>query len=160
MKRYRKISSTEELRRYTDRVFVRAQKGTWINFFIGHSVPITELASCDVEYKFHNNQMQLLVKNVQSTDAITVAWLVGMCDKTTDCKELTAILRQSEYFQKLPVFVKVQPLKLRKTDPDAQWGTSEYTRVVTIQGSKRLHKVTLAALKKIFNSDKPKHVQN
>ena len=89
-----------------------------------------------------------------------MAWLVGMCDKTTDCEELTAILRQSKYFQKIPVFVKVQPLKLRKNDPDTQWGSSEYTRVVTIQGVKRLHKVTLVALKKIFNCDKPKHVQN
>ena len=86
------------MRRYTDKVFVQAQKCTWINLFIGHSVPIAELANCDVEYKFTNDQMLLLVKEVQSTDATTVAWLMGMCDKTTNCEELTAILRQSEYF--------------------------------------------------------------
>ena len=69
-------------------------------------------------------------------------------------------MRQSEYFQKIPVFVKVQPLKLKKTDKDAQWGTPEYTRVVAIQGAKHLRKLTLAALTKTFNGEKPKNVEN
>ena len=49
---------------------------------------------------------------------------------------------------------------MRKSDKDTQWGTLEYTRVVTIQGAKHLRKLTLAALTKTFNSDKPKHVEN
>ena len=101
-----------------------------------------------MEYKFTNDQMLLLVKEVQSTDATTVAWLLGMCDKTTNCEELTAILRQSKYFQKIPVFVKVQPLKMSKGDPDIPWGSREHIKVVTIQGDKRLRTVTLAALTK------------
>ena len=106
LRKYRKIVSTAELRRYTDKVFVRSQKSAWINFFIGHSVPITDLNSCNVTYKFEHDQMQLIVKDVQSPEAITVAWLVGMDTKTTDCQELTEILRNSDYYKKLPVFVK------------------------------------------------------
>ena len=71
LKKCRKMVSTAELRRYTDRVFVRGQKSSWINFFIGHSAPITELASCDVKYRFEIDQMQLIVKDVQSPEAIT-----------------------------------------------------------------------------------------
>ena len=76
-------------------------------FFIGHSALITDLVSCDVTYRFDNNQMQLIVKDVQSPEAITVAWLVGMDTKTTDCQELTNILRQSDYYKKLSIYFKV-----------------------------------------------------
>ena len=132
LRRYRKISSTAELRRYTDQVFVRAQKSSWINFFIGHSASITKLASCDVKYKFENDQMQLIVKDVQSQEPITAIWLVGMDPKTTDCQKLNNILRKSDYYKKFPIYVKVQTLKMKKTDTAAKYDTPDFIRVVTI----------------------------
>ena len=104
--------------------------------------------------------MQLIFKDVQSPEAITVAWIVGMDEKTTDCKELTDILRQSDYYQKLLVCVKVQTLKMRKTDKEAQYGTPDFIRVVTIKCATNLRKITLTALTKTFNSEKPKDVVN
>ena len=104
--------------------------------------------------------MQLIVKNVQSPEAITVAWLVGMDTKTTDCQELTEFLCNSDYYKKLPVFVKVQTLKMRKNDKEAKWGTPDFMKVVTVQCAKHLRKITLTALIKTFNSEKPKDVEN
>ena len=128
--------------------------------FIGHSAPITDLASCDVTYRFDNDQMQLIVKNVQSPEAITAIWLVGMDSKITDCQELTDTLRQNNYYKKLPVHVKVQTLKIRKTDTPAKYGTQDFIRVVTVQYAKHLRKIIVTALRKIFNSEKPKDVKN
>ena len=159
-RKYRKIASTAELRRYTDRVIMRGQKSSWINFFIGHSAPITDLTSSDVTYRFDNDQMQLIVKDIQSPEAINAIWLVGMDPMTTDCQELTDTLRQNDYYKKLPIHVKVQTLKIRKTDTPAKYGTPDFIRVVTVQCAKHLRKITVTALRKTFNSEKPKHVEN
>ena len=160
LRKYRKMASTAELRRYTDRVFVRGQKSSWFNFFIGYSVLITDLASCDVTYRFDNDQMQLIVKDVQSPEAITAIWIVGIDPKTTDFQELTDTLRQSDYYKRLPIHVKVQTLKIRKTDKEAKYGTPDFIKVVTVQCAKHLHKITVTALRKTFNSEKSKDVEN
>ena len=117
------MASTAELIRYTDRIIVCSQMSSYINFFIGHSIPITDLGSCDVKCKFENDQMQLTVKDVQSPEAITAIWLVGMDPMTTDCQKLTNTLRQNDYYKKLPIHVKVQTLEVRKTDTPAKYGT-------------------------------------
>ena len=57
LRKYRKMTSTVELKRYTDQVIVLGQKSSYINFFIGHSTPITDLASCDVTHRFENDQI-------------------------------------------------------------------------------------------------------
>ena len=115
-------------------------KSSWINFFIRHSTPITDLASCDITYRFENDQMQLIVKDIQSPEAITAIWLVGMDLMTTDCQGLTNTLRQNDYYKKLPIHVKVQTLKIRKIVTPAKYGTPEFIRVVTVQCAKYLHK--------------------
>ena len=79
---------------------------------------------------------------------------------TTDCQELTDTLRQNDYYKKLPIHVKVQTLKIRKTDTPAKYGTPDFIRVVTVQCAKHLRKITVTALRKTFNSEKPKHVEN
>ena len=157
-RKYRKMDSTPELKRYTDRVIVCSQMCLYINFFIGHSIPITDLANCDVKYKFENDQMQLIVNDSQAPDAITVIWLAGMDSMTMDCQDLADTLRKNDYYKRLPIHVRVQQLKIRKTDQLYKYGTPENIRVVTVQCSKHLRKVTVKALKKTFNGEKPKDV--
>ena len=115
-KKHRKMASTPELKGYTDWVIVRSQMCLYINFFIGHSIPITDLASCDVTYKFENDQMLLIVKDVQAPEAITAIWLVGMDLMTTDCQDLADTLCKNNYYKRLPIHVKEQQLKVRKTN--------------------------------------------
>ena len=88
----------------------------YINFFIGYNIPITDLANCDVKYKFENDQMQLIVKDVQAPEAITAIWLVRMDLMTTDCQDLADTLRENNCYKRLPIHVKVQQLKIRRTD--------------------------------------------
>ena len=109
---------------------------------------------------FDNNQMQLIVKDIQSPEAITAIWLVGMDPMTTDCQKLSNTLRQNDYYKKLPIHVKVQTLKIRKTDTPAKYGTPDFIRVVTVQCAKHLRKITVTALRKAFNSEKPTDVEN
>ena len=73
---------------------------------------------------------------------------------TTDCQELTNTLRQNDYYKKLPIHVKVQTLKIREN------GFPEFIRVVTVQCAKHLRKITVTALRKAFNSEKPTDVEN
>ena len=81
---------------------------------------------------------------------MTAIWLVGKDPMTTDCQELTNTLRQNDYYKKLPVHVKVQTLKIRKSDTPAKYSTPEFIRVVTVQYTKHLHKITVKALRKTF----------
>ena len=54
-KKHRKMASIPELNWYTDWILVRSQICSYINFFIDHSIPITDLANCDVKYQFEND---------------------------------------------------------------------------------------------------------
>ena len=83
-----------------------------------------------------------------------------MDPKTTDYQELTDTLCQSDYYKKLPIHVKVQTLKIRKTDKEAKYGTPDFIKVVTVQCAKHLRKITVKALRRTFNSEKPKDVEN
>ena len=159
-KKHRKMAFTPELKWYTDRVIVHSQMCLYINFFIGHSIPITDLANCDVKYKFENDQMQLIVNDSQAPDAITVIWLAGMDSMTMDCQDLADTLRKNDYYKRLPIHVRVQQLKIRKTDQLYKYGTPEHIRVVMVLCPKHLRKVTVKALRKTFNNEKPKDVQN
>ena len=154
------MASVPGLKRYTDRVLVRSQICSYINFFIGHSIPITDLAYSDVKYQLEYDQMQLIVKEVQAPESITTIWLVGMDPVTTDCQVLADTLCKNEYFKKLYIHVKIQQLKVKKTDPQYKWNKPECIRVATILCAKHLHKVTVKALGKTFNSEKPKDVEN
>ena len=69
-KKHRKMASTPELKRYTDRVLVHSQMCLYINFFISHSIPITDLVNCDVKYQFENDQMQLIDNEIQAPESI------------------------------------------------------------------------------------------
>ena len=91
-KRYKKIASLSELKRYTDRVLVYNGKCMYINLFVSHSIPTGELMNKDVKYQVVSDQMQLIVKDFQAPQSITVVWLVGMNPVTTNCKELVNIL--------------------------------------------------------------------
>ena len=70
------MASMPKLKRYTDLVLVCSQKCTYINLFIGHSIPFTGLVNNDAEYQLINDQMQLIVKDVQAPESITAVWLV------------------------------------------------------------------------------------
>ena len=61
--------------------------------------------------------MQLIVKDVQAPDAITALWLVGMDLVTTDYQDLADTLHKNNYFKRLPIYIKIQQLKVKKTDP-------------------------------------------
>ena len=159
LKIHKKIASLPENKRYKDGVLVYNQKCTYINLFIGHSIPMDELMNTDVEYQVVNDQMQLIVKDVQAPESITIVWLVGMDPVTTNCKELAKILQGFKHFSKLPIHVKIQQL-LIKTDDKFERNDSWCVKVVTIQCAHHLRKVTMKALKKTFNSVKPKDVKN
>ena len=79
---------------------------------------------------------------------------------TTDYQDLADTLRENNYFKKLPIQVKIQQLKVKKTDPLYKYSDPECIMVVTVLGAKHLRKVTVKALRKTFNSEKPKDVQN
>ena len=159
-KKHRKMASVLELKRYTDRVLVYSQKCTYINLFMDHSIPITDLVNNDVEYQLINDQMQLIVKDVQAPESITAVWLVGMDPVTTDCKDLAEILRNCEHFKNLPIHVKIQQLKIKKTDATYDWNKPQCVKVVTILCARHLRRVTVKACRETFNSVKPKDVEN
>ena len=142
------MASTPEFKRYKDWVIVCSQMCLYINFFIGHSIPITDLANCDVKYKFENDQMQLIVKDVQAPDAITTIWLVGMDPITTDCQDLADTLRENNYYKRLPIQVKIQQLKVKKTDQLYKYSTPECIRVVMVLCAEHLRKVSVKALRR------------
>ena len=104
------MASTPELKPYTDQVIVRSQMCLYINFLLGtvSQLLTTNLANCDVKYQIENDQMQLIVKEVQALESITVIWLVGMDPVTTDYKDLADTLRENNYFKRLPMHVKIQ----------------------------------------------------
>ena len=60
--------------------------------------------------------MQLIVKDVQSPDAITAIWLLEMDLMTTDCQDLADTLCENDYYKRLPFHIKIQQLKVKKTD--------------------------------------------
>ena len=154
------MASFPELKRYTDQVLVYNQKCTYINLFIGHSISMDKLMNRDVKYQVVNEQMQHIVKNVQAPEYITAVWLVGVDPVTTSCKELAEILRDFKHFSKLPIHVKIQQLLIKKTDDKFEWNGTQCVKVVTIQCTCHLRRVTMKALRKIFNSVKLKNVEN
>ena len=123
-------------------------------------MPMDQLMNPDVEYQVVNDQMQFIVKDVQAPEATTAAWLVGMDPVTTNCSDLAETLRGYSQFHNLPIHVKVQQLKIEKTDKPYAWGHPERVDVVTIQCANHLRKTTVKALIKTFNSTKPRGVQN
>ena len=159
-RKYREIVSLQELKRYTDRVLVYTTKCSYINLFLGHSKPIEEVYNADVDYHVTNNQMRVIIKDIQAPAFTTVAWLVGMDPKTTNCADLTETLREYPQFRNLPIFVKIQQLKIEKTDERYDYGHPERTDVVSIQCAKHLRHTSFKACQKTFNSTKPRDVQN
>ena len=157
-KRYRKIASLPELKRYTDRVLVYSTKCSFINFFLGHNMPMDHLMNSDVEYQVVNDQMRIIVKDVQALVVTTAAWLVGMDPVTTNCSDLAETLRGYSQFHNLPIHVKVQQLKIEKTDNTYEWKHPKRIDVVTIQCAHHLRRTTVQALIKTFNSSKPRDV--
>ena len=91
-KRYRKIASLPELKRYTDRVLVYTTKCSFINVFLGHTMPMDQLMNADVEYQVVNDQMRIIVKDVQAPASTTAAWLVGMDPVSKNCLDLAETL--------------------------------------------------------------------
>ena len=79
---------------------------------------------------------------------------------TTDCQDLADTLCEKEYFKKLPIHIKIQQLKIKKTDASFEWNDTWCVKVVTIQCARHLRKVTVKVLKKTFNSVKQKDVEN
>ena len=53
-----------------------------------------EVYNADVDYHVTNNQMRVIIKDIQAPAFTTVAWLVGMDPKTTNCADLTETLRE------------------------------------------------------------------
>ena len=107
-----------------------------------------------------NDQTQLIIKEVQDPESITTIWLVGMNPVTTDYHDLADTLRKNEYFKKLPIHVKIQQVKVKETDAQIKWNELECIRIVMVLCARRLRKVTVKALRKTFNSEKPKDVEN
>ena len=73
--------------------------------------------------------MQLIVKDVQALDAITAIWLVGIDSVTTDCQDLADTIRENDYFKRLPIHVKIQQLKVKKTNPLYKYSDPKCIRV-------------------------------
>ena len=119
-----------------------------------------ELMNKNVEYQVVNDQIQLIVKDVQAPQSKTVAWPIGMDPATTNCKELAKILCGFRQFRKLPIHGKLQQLCIRKKDDKLDWNHPQRIDVVTIQCAHYLHKTIVKTLRKIFNSTKPKDVEN
>ena len=66
LRKFRKIASLTDLRRYTDQCNVYNSKCMYINLFLGHSIPMDQLMNKNVEYQVTNDQMQPMVKDVQA----------------------------------------------------------------------------------------------
>ena len=76
------------------------------------------------------------------------------------CKELVEIFRNFRHFRKLPIHGKIQQLRISRTRDKFEWNDSRSVKVVTIQSAHHLRKIIVKALRKIFNSTKPKDVEN
>ena len=109
---------------------------------------------------FDNNQMQLIVKDIQVPESITTVWFVGMDPLTTDCNDLAEILPNRKSFKNLPIHTKIQQLKIKKTDASFEWNQTQCVKVVTILCTCNVRKVIVKALRKTFNSVKPKDREN
>ena len=107
-KRYRKLASLVELKRYTDQVLVYTTKCSYINFILRHTTPIDQIVNEDVKYQLVTDQMQIIVKDVQGLEPTTVAWLVGMDPVTTNCLDLKETLWEYSQFHNLTIHVKAQ----------------------------------------------------
>ena len=103
LRKYRQTVSLQELKRYTDRVLVYTTKSSYISLFLGHSKPMDEVYNADIDYHVTNNQMRVIIKDIQAPAFTTVAWLVGIDPKATNCADLTETLREYPQFHNLPI---------------------------------------------------------
>ena len=119
-----------------------------------------ELMNKDVKYQVVNDQIQFIVKDVQAPQSVTVVRLVGMDPGTTNCKELVEILRGFQQFLKILIQIKIQQLRIRKDNNKFDLNHPQCVKVVMIQCTHHLHKTIQKALRKTFNSTKPKDIEN
>ena len=57
--------------------------------------------------------MKIQVIDVQAPTSITIGYLLGLDPVTTDCKELTNAIRANKMFANIPIYVLVQPVRLK-----------------------------------------------
>ena len=75
----------------------------------------------DVEYQVTNDQIKLMVKDVQASQATTAGWLVGMDPEIINCKEVVDIISSFRQFYHLLIHVKLQQLCIKKKDNKLDW---------------------------------------
>ena len=85
-----------------------------MNFWIGHTQAIKKILLVDRLYLLINAHMMAKVMEVQAPTSMTVGYLLMLDAITTNYEELTSLVQEYKYFEKMPIKIKTQELHFNK----------------------------------------------
>ena len=121
-----------------------------------HNEPVKKLVSTDVVYDSIDAVMIMIIQvmDVQAPALATIVYLLGLDPVTTDCTELTNTIMANKMFANIPIYVLVQPVRLRQNEAWPAWDSLDRVNAVTIKCAGHMTKHGLLACKKLFKSPK------